>query len=107
MNLADNPFQLIKNGHKKVEMRLYSEERSHICPNDHIVFTNNISQEKLEVLVLKIDKYPTFKELYDSIDKKLLGYKEEEVASYEDMYLYYQKESILKNGVLAIYIELI
>ena len=40
MNLNNRPFQLIKNGSKSVEMRLYDEKRAKIKVGDQISFTN-------------------------------------------------------------------
>ena len=36
MNLNDGPFQLIKNGHKDIEMRLYDERKKSLKIGDNI-----------------------------------------------------------------------
>ena len=107
MNLPDGPFQLISSGQKDVEMRLNTPERQQIQVGDHIIFTNRKDGKTLEVLVLNIAKYPSFKELYDEVDHTRLGYLKGEKANYKDMNLYYKDEDIMRYGVLAIYIKLI
>ena len=105
MNLHSAPFELISVGKKVVEMRLNTPERSQIHKDDHIIFVDRESGKSIEVLVLNIVKFPTFKELYENIDHIKLGYEESNSGNYEDMYQYYKKEDIIRYGVLAIYIR--
>ena len=107
MHLASKPFELIKNGKKVIEMRLNTPDRSHIAIGDKIVFTNQDDGRILEVLVLNIQIYPSFKELYANNDKSLLGYDKDEIANPDDMLIYYKQENIDKYGVLGITIKLI
>ncbi len=107
MHLAESPFALIKSGQKTVEMRLANKGRDKIKPNDHIVFHNEKMEEKLEVLVVNINRFPSFHELYKAYDKIKLGYLENEIANPDDMQIYYSKEDIQKYGVLAIEIKLL
>lgn len=107
MNLNEAPFALIKNKQKTIEMRLNRGERKDIESGDHIVFSHEENGETLKVKVLSVSKFPTFKELYEHFDKKMLGYKEDEEASYLDMNYYYSDEDIAQYGVLGIEIELV
>ena len=107
LSLKEIPFSLIKSGKKRIEMRLKTPKREAIGIGDTIEFLSEKDGEKIKVLVENIKFYPTFKELYEDNDKTLLGYSSNENASYEDMYLYYTEENILKYGVLAIFIKLI
>lgn len=50
MNLHDEPFNAIKRNQKVIEMRLNDERRKDLKANDLIIFTNNITKEKLEVI---------------------------------------------------------
>ena len=106
MNLHNEPFALILSGRKTVEMRLNKNGRENISKGDTIVFTNQ-SGDKLEVLVVNIFKFPSFKELYDSYDKSRLGYLPNEEANPDDMLKYYSSQEIKKCGVLAIEIALL
>ena len=106
MNLNPEPFDLIKHGHKDVEMRLYDERRKGIKVGDEILFTNNITFEKMTVKVINLYRFKDFEELYSYFDKKRLGYKDEEFASPSDMEKYYSKDKIAQYGVLGIEIKL-
>lgn len=107
MKLWDNPFQAIKEGWKTIEMRLDDEKRSLIKIDDKIEFTNTKTNEKMLCKVIKIFCHCNFEELYKHHNKLSIGYKEDEVANYSDMYKYYSKDEIDKYGVLAIQIEVI
>lgn len=102
MNLHNEPFALIKEGSKTIEMRLNDEKRSKIKVGDKIEFTNNVSKDKLTVKVTNLYHYKSFEELYLNHDKISIGYKENEEAKPEDMEVYYSKDNIEKFGVLAI-----
>lgn len=105
MNLCDNPFRMIKSGQKTIEMRLNKEDRKAIKIGDTIEFTNNISKEKLECIVLNKYEYRDFDELYKNHDKKAIGYLENEIPNPKDMLIYYCQEDIDKYGVVGIEIK--
>lgn len=106
MNLNPLPFNLIKQGKKKIEMRLNKDNRDKINKGDYIIFKNNQSQEIVKVIVTSVSKFSDFEELYKHFDKSLLGYSEDEIANPNDMLLYYSKEMIKEHGVLAIGIKI-
>ena len=106
--LYNGPFQAIKDGYKKVEMRLYDEKRRLLRIGDHIVFTNRDNGETLEVIVQGLKRYKDFDELYDAYpDKTVIGYKPGESAYPKEMLCYYSQDLIDKWGALAITIELV
>ncbi len=105
MKLDDVPFQNIKKGTKKIELRLNDEKRQKVKEKDLIEFTNREKNEKITVKVEGIYKYPNFEELYKHFDKKDLGYDEREKASPKDMEKYYKKEEQDQYGVVAIKIQ--
>ncbi len=51
MNLNNNPFNLIKNGTKTIELRLNDEKRQLLKENDFIEFTNRVTLEKIIVKI--------------------------------------------------------
>lgn len=104
-SLHNEPFCLIAQNKKHIEMRLYDEKRKVLLVGDEIVFTNNQNQETLTCTIEDLKTFKSFKELYDYYPKELLGYREDEEASFEDMYLYYKKEQIDLYGVIAIKIS--
>ena len=107
MHLHSEPLELIKSGNKKVEARLLDEKRSKIKAGDFIEFTNRSNEDKIICKVSGLYKFPTFKELYAVTDKKLMGYIDGQEYNYNDLDIYYSKEDQEKDGVVAIYIELI
>lgn len=106
MNLAEEPFALIKSGQKDIEMRLCSKGRENIRPDDQIIFTNIKSEEKVITKVISVSKYISFQELYKHYDKTRLGYRQDEKENPDDMLIYYKQDDIDKYGVLAIEIKL-
>lgn len=105
MNLNNEPFNLIKNGTKTVELRLNDEKRKLLNIGDKIEFTNITNGEKLSVDIINLYKYPSFKELYKHFNKIEMGYTADEPAEPKDMEAYYSKEEQDKYGVLGIEIR--
>lgn len=106
MKLRNKPFLMIRRGKKKIEMRFYDEKRMLINVGDMIEFKNIDSEEIIKVLVVNLYRFNSFKELYDNFDKSLLGYENDDEASYIDMEEYYSRLEQEKYGVLGIEIKL-
>lgn len=107
MNLYNEPFEMIKNGEKTIELRLFDEKRKKISVGDNIIFENNNTKETLTVKVINLYIFDSFKELYDSLPVYKCGYRIGETANSSDMDIYYSKEKQSKYGVVGIEIELI
>ena len=107
MRLHKGPFELIKNGSKTIELRLYDEKRQMINIGDTITFESRSDGDKIQVKVIALHKYPSFEELYKHFDKVSMGYKDDEEADPKDMELYYSSEEQSKYGVVGIEVELI
>ena len=107
MMLHPAPFDLIKNGRKTVEMRLFDERRRTIQIGDEIEFESRENGEKVLTRVVNLEKFKDFYELYASYGKVEIGYRENEAAHPDDMSQYYSKEDIDRFGTLAITIELL
>ena len=107
MNLRNNPFYLIKDGKKDIELRLNDEKRQKIKKGDIIEFTNISNGEKVSVVVLNKYLFNTFTELYSQFDKVRMGYNEEDKADPKDMEDYYSLDEINKYGVVGIEILLL
>ena len=105
MKLQPEPFELIKRGEKRIEMRLYDERRRPLKVGDEIEFTENETGEKMIVKILALTVYPSFRELYMAYPKEWLGYREDETADPGDMEKYYPPERQAEYGALAIEIE--
>ena len=104
MRLNPHPFEMIKNGQKTIELRLFDEKRSRIGEGDRIVFTNTDYEESVDTVVVKIHRFDTFEELYENLPLLRCGYTSENVdtASFRDMEKYYSVEEQTKYGVVGI-----
>ncbi len=105
MNLNDRPFEMIKNGEKAIELRLYDEKRRKINVGDTICFKTKT--DKLTAIVKSLHTFRNFKELYVALPLDKCGYTADELAtaSPDDMLEYYTKEQIEKYGVVGIEVE--
>ena len=105
MKLNNGPYTSIKNGTKRIELRLNDEKRQLLKTKDLIEFTNRETFEQMLVEIENLYHYPSFEELYKHFDKVAMGYKEDENANPKDMEEYYSKEEQEKYGVLGIEIK--
>jgi len=104
MKLNPAPFEMIKNGQKTIELRLFDEKRRQIKVGDRIAFTNVVSGETLAKTVVKLHRFDTFDELYRALNLLECGYTADDVdkAQPSDMEQYYSKEEQAKYGVVGI-----
>ena len=109
MKLMSKYFECIKNGTKKIELRLNDEKRKGIKIGDEIIFkelTDNPRYQKVKVINLYYDV--NFSNLIDRFDIKMLSdnttTKEELLTILNQIY---SKEEQDKYGTVAIEIELI
>ena len=110
MKLCPSPFRLIAEGKKTIELRLYDEKRKAISVGDTITFVNSEdSRAVLNVIVIELFVFDSFKELYQKLPLLECGYTEENInmATASDMELYYSKEQQKQNGVVGIKVSLI
>ena len=109
MQLQPAPFEMIRDGIKTIELRLFDEKRKKIQIGDTISFTNTASKEILEVRVLELLVFDSFETLYSRLPLLDCGYTKEDVdtASPDDMNAYYPKEMQQKYGVVGIRVALL
>lgn len=93
MKLKQEPFKEIKNGSKKIELRLYDKKRQQVQIGDFIEFSMiNNPKEKLQTRVTALHHFDSFQELYASLPKEKLGYKFDETPDPYHMDIYYSRE---------------
>lgn len=110
MNLNPQPFSLIANGTKTIELRLLDEKRKLIEVGDTLIFTNTADAScTLRCKVKALHRFANFAELYRSLPLDKCGYLPHELATAapEDMALYYSAEKQKQYGVVGIELELI
>ncbi|MBE6944434.1 MAG: ASCH domain-containing protein [Ruminococcaceae bacterium] len=105
MNLNPQPFSMIAEGKKTIELRLWDEKRQRISAHDTLIFTNTADPSAvLQCKVKALHLFPDFAELYRELPLDKCGYlpAELETAAPEDMDAYYSKEQQQKYGVVGI-----
>ncbi|MBQ8934794.1 MAG: DUF3850 domain-containing protein [Oscillospiraceae bacterium] len=109
MQLQPSPFEMIKDGKKTIELRLFDDKRRKIQIGDTISFTNTASREIIEVKVLELLVFDSFETLYSELPLLDCGYTEDDIdaASPDDMVAYYPKEMQQKYGVVGIKVALL
>ena len=109
MRLQDEPFQRIKSGEKRIEVRLYDEKRQDISVGDEIEFIHVSNGQSIFCVVKDLHLFSSFAELYQTLPLLQCGYTAENVAtaSYRDMERYYPQEEQQRYGVVGIEIQLL
>ncbi len=109
LNLRPQPFSMIANGTKTIELRLLDEKRRRLCVGDILIFTNTDDASlTLHCKVKALHCFANFAELYRSLPLDKCGYLPDELATAapEDMQLYYSAEKQKQYGVVGIELEL-
>ncbi|RIP37320.1 ASCH domain-containing protein [Staphylococcus gallinarum] len=107
MKLNNEPFQAIKSGIKKIEIRLNDEKRQQVQSGDEILFTNLVTDEHLKVTVIQTKYYSSFQALLKDYTNQEIGVQEDLQLSQKlaAIYQIYSQTDELDYGALAIKIE--
>lgn len=106
MAIQGIPFNQIKNGVRKVEMRLLDEKRSKLKLNDIIEFVESRTGEKLYCIVKGLLVFNTFDELIDTLPLEVFGnYTDKDEIKLRVRRLYAGQDTD-KYQVVGIFIEL-
>lgn len=112
MKLFEQPFELIRQGSKVVEIRLNDEKRQQVRIGDRIIFSKlPDGKETLTVRVSGLLHYETFRQFYEDLPAGLFGYPVGSEKSVEEMlestYTIYTREQEKKYGALGIRIQMV
>ena len=109
MKLQQKYYDFIKNGTKRIEIRLFDEKRQKIKIGDTIKFLKEDNQdESFEVKVIGLLRYNSFEDMFKDFDISVLSDKsmtKDELISVLEKF--YTKEKQEKYGVLGMRIELL
>lgn len=107
MNLRHEFFNYIKNGNKRIELRLYDEKRKLIKIADKIEFTDLDTNNKIETVVRNIYRFNSFNDLIDnfSVDQ-LADIKYSKNDLIDILNSFYTKDEQRKCGVVGIEVDL-
>ncbi len=106
MNLQPEYFDFIKNGTKRIELRLNDEKRQALALGDVIEFSDGRSSLRAEIIGLL--RYATFEDLFADFDAGILAdasmTKPEILAALEE---FYTPEKQAQYGVLGIRLKVL
>ena len=107
MKLYDEPFNLIKDGKKTIEVRCNDKKRQKLKVGDKIIFTRYENPaDRIRAEIVELRAFNTFRELYSAYSLETFGYNDKTVDDMvKDAYDIYSKEKEEKYGALAISIK--
>jgi ASC-1-like (ASCH) protein len=106
MKLNLSPFQKVKEGKKKIEIRLNDEKRQLLQVGDEIEFRMVTDEnQKIRTRVLELLSFPTFKELFAAFESEEYGGTSKD--EYYLMHKIYSPEKEAEYGALAIRFQLL
>ncbi|MBQ8156163.1 ASCH domain-containing protein, partial [Candidatus Saccharibacteria bacterium] len=107
MNLQPKYFDFIKDGTKRIELRLFDEKRQQIQLGDTIEFTKS-KNEKFTAEVIGLLRYNSFNDLFEDFDISILADKSMTKQELLDVLSeFYTPEKQAKFGVLGIRLKLL
>ena len=107
MNLQPKYFDFIKDGTKRIELRLYGEKRRSIQLGDIIEFAKS-DDEKFKAEVVGLLRYNSFADLFEDFDISILA--DSSMTKQELLEVlgeFYSEEKQAEFGVTGIRIKLI
>ena len=107
MNLQPKYFDFIKDGTKRIELRLYDEKRRSIQLGDIIEFAKS-DDEKFKAKVVGLLRYNSFANLFEDFDISILA--DSSMTKQELLEVlgeFYSEEKQAEFGVIGIRIELV
>ena len=107
MNLRPKYFDFIKDGTKRIELRLYDEKRRSIQLGDIIEFAKS-DDEKVKAKVVGLLRYNSFANLFEDFDISILA--DSSMTKQELLEVlgeFYSEEKQAEFGVIGIRIKLI
>ena len=108
MKLNPKYFEYMKNGTKRVEIRLNDEKRRNIKIGDEIIFQKEPElKEEISTQIVNLIVRRNFRELIKDLDVSEYSDKSESEEKFlKDLYRFYTKEQEEKYGVVGIQIEM-
>lgn len=107
MKLNEEPLNMIKEGNKKIELRLFDDKRRALQIGDKIIFTNiNNENDKLAVTITSLYRSVSFKELFQDISLEKCGFYGMTIEdAVNRMRKFYSEEKEKQLGVLGIKVQ--
>ena len=107
MSLQPKYFDFIKDGTKRIELRLFDEKRQQIGLGDIIEFSKS-ENEKFKAEVIGLLRYNSFNDLFEDFDISILADKSMTKQELLDVLSeFYTPEKQAEFGVLGIRLKLL
>lgn len=108
MKLNPKYFEYVKNGTKRVEVRLNDEKRKSMKVGDTIIFQKEPElKEEINTQIVNLIVKRNFKELIRNLDVSEYSDKSESEENFlNDLYRFYAKDQEEKYGVVGIQIKI-
>lgn len=108
MKLNPKYFEYMKNGTKRIEIRLNDQKRKDLKIGDEIVFQKEPElKEELYTKIVSLSIKSNFKELIENLDVSEYSDKNESEEKFlNDLYKFYTKGQEEKYGVVGIQIKI-
>lgn len=107
MNLQPKYFDFIKDGTKRIELRLFDEKRQQIQLGDIIEFTKS-EDDKFKAEVIGLLRYNSFNDLFEDFDISILADKSMTKQELLDVLSeFYTPEKQAEFGVLGIRLKIL
>ena len=108
MKLNPKYFEYVKNGTKRVEVRLNDEKRKSMKVGDTIIFQKEPElKEEINTQIVNLIVKRNFKELIRNLDVSEYSDKSESEEKFlKDLYMFYTKNQVEKYGVVGIQIKI-
>ncbi len=107
MNLQPRYFDFIKDGTKRIELRLFDEKRQQIQLGDIIEFTKS-EDDKFKAEVIGLLRYNSFNDLFEDFDISILADKSMTKQELLDVLSeFYTPEKQAEFGVLGIRLKIL
>ena len=108
MKLQPKHYYFMKNGTKRIELRLYDEKRSKICIGDEIIFYKEpLLDESFSTTVVALLHYNSFEDLINDYGIEICADKSiSKKQLLSELEKFYTKEKQQKLGILGIKVSL-
>lgn len=107
LQLANEPFDSIRNGKKVIESRLYDDKRRLIEIGDRIEFINRESpDQKIDAEVTGLHRYASFSDMFEDMGPSRFGGDSAE-GLMNQINKFYSAEDQKSDGVIGIQFKLI
>lgn len=107
MSIYSIPFKQIKEGKRKIDMRLWDEKRQQLKLNDLIEFVDSKTNEKLLCKVKGLLIFNSFDELIDAVPLEMFGSYTDKNEIKIRVRRLYAHQNIADYQVVGIFIELL